>query len=172
MPPFNPGRLTPIIIRPIITGSSTPAQRCCAWMMAQVYRLTWLTLLPNCPCSIGVPPANPNPSDWRNPSPADPAYHPGASFCMRSVPTPQGHGQQCCYDNAGLLITDGGGAGTPDWCAPEGSGIVCHITDDVFPYNDCAAAGCPQNYLNGRPPNNGNNCLQNGVPYSQSCACN
>ena len=58
-------------------------------------------------------------SAWAGPGACEPPYHIGAATGYRStsgyasVPGTN-HGQQCCYDSAGLLITEGAGAGTPD----------------------------------------------------------
>jgi hypothetical protein len=67
-------------------------------------------------------------------SPAcDGTHHPGAKSGYRSVSaSADGHGQQCCYDTEGALITEGAAAGTPDLSAPIGlKGIINHYFDDV-----------------------------------------
>ena len=107
-----------------------------------------------------------------------PATHPGASNCIRSsstqpVKTLGGvvglETQQCCYKD-GKLITDGTGAGTPDYNTPN------HTVSDVNPWKCAAmldgnhvngkaiiASGTTMDeYLKRRPPNNGNNCEKLG----------
>jgi RHS repeat-associated protein len=150
----------------------TAAQDCACWVRSQQNQGTgWLAKLPACPCSVGKPPKNPNPSIWHDPEGASPHYHPGATTCIRSYPVayfpdPLGlacqPGQQCCYDASGSLITHGAGAGTPDKAAPQGPyGIsLCtagHYAEDVMPFGYCPL----DTYLKYRPPNNGNNCSQN-----------
>src|SRR5690606_22289869 len=98
---------------------------CCDWYFEESKTdKKWLNALPNCPCSIGVPPKNPDPRIWRDPSTEYvEGYHPGAKWCMRSkkvIATKAG--QQCCYDGSGSLITEGPGAGTPDRYSPVGPG--------------------------------------------------
>ena len=57
--------------------SRTPAEDCACWVRTQQNQGTgWLAKLPACPCSIGKPPKNPNPSIWHDPEGASPYYHP------------------------------------------------------------------------------------------------
>jgi hypothetical protein len=127
---------------------------CLEWMRDEQDRPTdWLDALPNCPCSIGNPPRNPDPYFWEEPG-APVCCHPGAANCIRSKENLFGRGQQCCYDSGGNLITGGGGAGTPDRSAPPGQG---HYLEDVKPFNVCPL----EYYHEFRPPNNGNNCPEN-----------
>jgi hypothetical protein len=149
--------------------SGTPAGDCACWVQTQQNQGTgWLAKLPACPCSIGKPPKNPNPSTWHDPEGASPYYHPGAKTCIRSYPVaffpdPLGlacqPGQQCCYDGSGSLITHGAGAGTPDYAAPQGASLCTlgHYAADVMPFGYCPL----DTYLKYRPPNNGNNCPGN-----------
>jgi hypothetical protein len=88
----------------------------------------WRAKLPRCPCTDKQ--ARASAADWVGPDACLPAYHPGAVTGYRSakgyasVPGTN-HGQQCCYDAAGLLITDGKAAGTPDVVqAPAGVGAA------------------------------------------------
>ena len=90
-------------------------------------------------------------------------YHPGATACMRFVSNGAAE-QQCCYDDAGSLITSGTGAGSPDINNPD------HVGGKVNPFY-CALR------LNGnrwhepytstydifRPTNNRNGCTSNHV---------
>ena len=45
--------------------------------------------------------------------------HPGSAACFRSYGTGTNGGQQCCYDEGGVLITSGPGAGTIDRFGPS-----------------------------------------------------
>lgn len=148
----------------------TPAELCKAWALIQVQIGTkWMDDLPNCPCTIKVPPAANNSGTFEEPKPASQWYHPGASWCMRQVHfpmTPWGRkevfpaGQQCCYNEKGKLITDGAAAGTPDFYAPLAGPLqaLMHYLEDVGPFETCKAAGMLDVYLRYRKPNNGNNC--------------
>ena len=126
----------------------------------------WVNSLPNCPCTLS---GAKDSEDWLDPTDASDYYHPGAAKCIRSKKTYDSgcgltHGQQCCYDDKGKLITDGLGAGTPDIIAPIGiSGILGHNSRDVTPYKMCKSVGLAKDYLKIRPPNNGNNCIPNNV---------
>src|SRR5262249_7542987 len=130
----------------------------------------WLKRLPSCPCDIGSPPKKPPLFLWLDVEPADQKYHPGATWCIRSIPGEiYAPGQQCCYDNQGKLITHGEAAGTPDVVAPYlwGSGTgtpispILHYWQDVRSFEMCKSAGMLDIYLKYRPPNNGCNCKEN-----------
>jgi len=94
----------------------------------------WLNVLPNCPCTRSEAASASNFS--RDSNPFLSSFHPGADACFRSnsvasVPGTE-HRQQCCYTRSGMLITQGGGAGTPDvW-----SGFFRHQRIDVQPFNE------------------------------------
>ena len=137
----------------------------------------WLGVLPACPCTDAAAKAS---SDWSGPGGCDPAYHKGAVTGYRSTKgyasaPGTNHGQQCCYDAKGLLITDGPGAGTPDtvqvpsgflagawgtlpFTSTPGLGAVNqHYYNDVVPFNELGweiynrywipnkGVGCPPN---------------------------
>lgn len=151
-----------------LSNSSMPGMdykcKCLEWaLQEQESDKDWLDDIPDCPCSIGTPPANPDPNIWHPPGPADPKFHPGATTCVRSKGSESnGSGQQCCYDKSGALITGGAGAGTPDYWAPEGPiSIPGHFNNDVLPAIVCQKSGCFDRYLEARPPNNGNGCPGN-----------
>jgi len=68
-----------------------------------------------------------------------PFFHPGASNQVRSAQGYQSvagssHGQQCCYDSDGNLITEGPAAGTPDLWSPI-TNYIEHQTNDVATFN-------------------------------------
>ena len=85
----------------------------------------WLNVLPPCPCTYAA--AQADASNWNFSVFRDnitlPMYHPGAAHEVRSARGYQSiagtsHGQQCCYDGSGNLITEGPAAGTPDVWSP------------------------------------------------------
>jgi RHS repeat-associated protein len=124
----------------------------------------WLVLLPACPCNIGKPAANPDPTVWENPKRPnvfERPGHPDAATCMRSKPIARGnHGQQCCYDESGALITGGPSAGSPDYKSPVYS-ISEHVSEDVNPFNACKEVDCVDVYFEHRPPDNSLKCKKN-----------
>jgi len=94
-------------------------------------------VIPDCPCTRAAADAAPN--FHRDLNPFLGQFHPGADACFRSDPVATvpgtGHRQQCCYTRGGLLITVGGGAGTPDvW----GRTLLDanHTRIDVQPFNE------------------------------------
>lgn len=94
----------------------------------------WLNILPDCPCSDSD--ASANPDVWVGGVGGCPsATHPGAVTGYRSrrgyasIPD-TGHGQQCCYDANGRLMTSGAAAGTPDLWSPSVD-FVKHQVFDV-----------------------------------------
>jgi len=107
----------------------------------------WLEQLPDCPCE--QPKATQLNDGWAVDIGDREKHHPGAALCFRSFPaiaTAQGlSGQQCCYDDGGMLIIDGAGAGTPDRessCGGESedgtmqvswNGLFFHYFKDVLP---------------------------------------
>ncbi len=85
----------------------------------------WLEVIPPCPCTYAA--AQADASNWNFSGFRDaitlPIYHPGAAHEVRSARGYQSvagtsHGQQCCYDEGGNLITEGPAAGTPDVWSP------------------------------------------------------
>lgn len=130
---------------------------CKEWVATESKDTSWTKKLPDCPCfSSGISGPEFGPLEK-----ADPAFHPGADECTRSnvgavenFLTPQ-PGQQCCY-SAGILITTGPGAGTPDKYSPTGViGVASHFKNDVFPFLIFQKAGMADEYLKARPPNTG-----------------
>lgn len=79
-------------------------------------------------------------------------FHKGAATCYRSDPyvyssryspsvktetkTTRYHGQQCCYDRKGDLITNGTGAGTPDFFAPLAGNVDVDEAEDSETWNE------------------------------------
>ncbi|MEA2563869.1 MAG: hypothetical protein QOH06_5373 [Acidobacteriota bacterium] len=95
---------------------------------------TWRSVIPSCPCSRAAAEAAPNFSHDLNPFLS--SFHPGADTSFRSDPVASvpgtAHRQQCCYTRSGMLITSGGGAGTPDVWGP----FSRHQRIDVQPFNE------------------------------------
>lgn len=94
----------------------------------------WLSLLPDCPCTRQQIEADSNFSHDLNPFLQ--RFHPGADTSFRSNPVASvpgtAHRQQCTYTRSGMLISTGGGAGTPDAWA----GYFNHQRIDVQPFNE------------------------------------
>lgn len=160
---------------------------CQDWLAHEKKNAAWLATLPACPCELKLRrwtlhPANEWPFEsavtydrgfreiliphgWaKDPNPFLSSAHPGATICIRdNVASTSGAGQQCCYDNNYKLITSGLGAGTPDkahWrpavrIFPPDLGP--HYYEDVVPFRRCNKC----DYLEARPPNNGNSCPEN-----------
>ena len=60
---------------------------CChCWTLKELKDQKWLKGLPDCPCSVGSPPTNPDDKVWYPPGAAGQDYHLGTSHCMRSKP--------------------------------------------------------------------------------------
>lgn len=120
----------------------------------------WLGVLPNCPCRESVVIADT--ATWgRDRNPILGWFHPGAASSYRSnasystVPG-SAHGQQCTYDSAGNLITEGPGAGTPDSWSPNTNGAA-HTWYDVATWQLLGW----NIYTRYWRPNNGNSCSSN-----------
>lgn len=94
----------------------------------------WLSLLPDCPCTRQDAENASNFSADLNPFLQ--RFHPGADSSFRSDPVASvpgtEHRQQCTYTRSGMLISTGGGAGTPDAWA----GLLRHQRIDVQPFNE------------------------------------
>lgn len=86
--------------------------------------------------NLGNPePAICSPQRWEEPggfSFGSGAFHPGASFQMRSEITSNNHGHQATYAFNGAAIRGGVAAGSADRSPPGGSG---HVNLDVLPFN-------------------------------------
>lgn len=134
--------------------------------------IPWTDLLPSCPCTR--PHAEVVGDGWAQDAASCTKKHPGAGVCFRSYPTVktgQGRsGQQCCYDDEGLLITSGSGAGTPDRmssCRGEKKngkmkvrllGLLGHVAKDVRPWSPRLKSW--QVYHENWPPDNTNRCSE------------
>jgi len=120
----------------------------------------WLGVLPNCPCKETAVIADT--AKWgRDKNPLLGWFHPGAASSYRSNAAfsskpGSAHGQQCTYDSAGNLITEGPGAGTPDSWSPNTNGAA-HTAYDVATWQ-LLGWNIYNRYWR---PNNGNSCSAN-----------
>lgn len=119
---------------------------------------TWHLYLPDCPLNTRLIDSN----RWYVENSFIDVYHPDAATCCRSADTflspraPIHHRQQCCYNRAGNLITQGAGAGTPDFGAesvldPQWEAGLGHRTYDVFTWHFTSL----RRYHQVWPPNGG-----------------
>ena len=133
----------------------------------------WYETLPDCPCTYAEAQklAKQSGSGWSDCGGANQDFHYGAASEVRWIPPKAGQpGQQCTYDQNGNLITSGIGAGTPDKVSPQGcewysinpksvQSFYGHKTKDMDPWWELSC----EEYLKKWPPNNGNNCADNGA---------
>lgn len=125
--------------------------------------LKWYDVLPDCPCTASEAR---NSSIWIEDDLFAklfilPKYHPGADTGFRSelaYSSIEGtsHGQQCTYDKNGKLITEGPGAGTPDFWSPI-TNFSEHQTIDVVPWETLGWEKYNQHWV----PNDGVSCTTN-----------
>lgn len=120
----------------------------------------WLSALPNCPCTEAAVKAAPG--TWESDqNPALEWFHPGAATSYRSKSTfssvpGTAHGQQCTYDSAGALITEGPGAGTPDVWSPT-TNTANHLLYDAATWQLLGWRIYDRYWV----PNNGKGCSAN-----------
>ena len=123
----------------------------------------WRSRIPACPCAEPKDAAG-----WSSSNFFISKFHPGAETCYRSDPVAAEkiyrlqwgsgpkpvlftlfhdltHGQQCCYDEAGNLLVNGPGAGTPDFRSPNAVRAVLARVDalrdfhqrlDIWPWEN------------------------------------
>lgn len=119
-----------------VTYSAVPASQVLAADISARFP-AWQAALPDCPCTAKA--ASADRKNWVGGMTGCPRfYHPGAASGFRSrkrfASAPgTSHGQQCCYDGGGRLLTDGPGAGTPDLWSPR-TDFVKHFVYDVQPW--------------------------------------
>lgn len=93
----------------------------------------WTSYLPCCPDRIDEALSH----DWEISNDYLDCFHLNAANCIRQKRVAEdGAGQQCCYHISGELLTDGTGAGTPDYYGPSDNWIVDldHLEYDVAPW--------------------------------------
>lgn len=133
-------------------------KECKKWAEREERNLDWLNSLPDCPCALDIGKGKPrlpgyaNSAIWLDVQKAPPS-HPGGHWEIRSIVF-DGHGQQCIYDNNGMLMIDGAAAGTPDRVNYlDKSG---HARYDLAPWVLCGGDDeAYKTYNIGRPPNKG-----------------
>jgi RHS repeat-associated protein len=116
------------------------------WLDLERGDRNWLSEIPSCPCNM----SDADPSEWGNPNPASQLYHPGAIWELRSN-SHNGHGNQCTYDAQGKLISSPPGAGSADYRAPIGLGVIGHFYHDVETYNRAWELDRINDYFSVRP---------------------
>lgn len=127
----------------------------------------WQSVLPDCPCTSAE--AASDRRHWVGGPAGCPApYHPGAASGFRSRSKHSSgpgtsHGQQCCYDGEGRLLTDGPGAGTPDLWSPT-TDLLKHVVYDVQPWWDMGWKKYEEHWVpnRGSDPATGETCPANG----------
>ena len=156
-------RINPVTVRNILSRYSRADALREATTLETRYP-GWRFVLPNCPCTDAE--ARADTATWTGPGECMPSYHPGAVTGYRtkrgypSSVAGTSHGQQCCYDGNGMLITYGPGAGTPDVWAPIGLNVVRHYLTDVRPFDELGWSIYNQYWI----PNNGNLCGAGDFP--------
>jgi Domain of unknown function (DUF4157) len=125
----------------------------------------WLGLLPDCPCTRTDAENASNFSADMNPFLQ--RFHPGADTSFRSDPVASvpgtAHRQQCTYTRSGMLISTGGGAGTPDAWGTFSN----HQRIDVQPFNEFGRNHLIYNRF--WVPNRGRNCGPAQDPCINNC---
>jgi hypothetical protein len=171
-PPYPPARIRVDTLTPALQERfkeyRSPTSGTDIGALLETFWPGWHNNLPACPCAEPV-----NDRNWVDSSSTVGRYHPGAKSCYRSKDAcaasriyeqdgvlfgkndyqPE-HGQQCCYDPNGALITQGPAAGTPDFYAPAGLYPKSHVKYDVDPFNRLGWRA----YARQWPPNKGDNC--------------
>ncbi|MCP4669897.1 MAG: hypothetical protein GY857_01205 [Desulfobacula sp.] len=119
------------------------------WLRLERNDTKWLDELPACPKKIN-PCENPDDNTWNNPGDAN-SEHKGATYQMRSRPTPGGHASQCSYDSNGNLMTGIPAGGTADRGAWARGTRWRHYTDDYKPWILAEQLNRRQDYYDVRP---------------------
>nr|XP_054773489.1 sushi domain-containing protein 2-like [Lytechinus pictus] len=133
---------------------------CLRWTAAEFLAgLFFQSVTPSCPCTldqarVDVGRFSPDPlcdiSVW---SPSNCISKPGAIHCVRAdMPSAMGGGQECCYDNSGMIINVfnslGGGyshryhhGGVAPYEEPGKVPYLSHYLADILPWRYCCASG-------------------------------
>jgi RHS repeat-associated protein len=127
------------------------------WLTAERSQKGWWETLPKCPEKLCInkdkEAVNPNNNDWRNPEKSGiitKRFHPGSAFEMRTKGKLGPHGNQCTYDESGMLITTLPSAGSADLYSPS-SDFIKHQAHDVRPYKLAEKLGRTTDYFSVRP---------------------
>jgi RHS repeat-associated protein len=136
------------------------------WLRLEQTRGAWWIVLPKCPTKICFDekkmPKNPNSSIWLSPVKANQKYHPDGVWEIRTNGNAQGapHGNQCVYDDAGMLITtysdEKPTAGSADYYGPRRGflgvgGVRSHILHDVDTFSLAKKLNRISDYYDVRP---------------------
>ena len=144
-------------IGPNSSGRTTRSERtiadCQKWYNVEPDPAPLLAKIRKCPCSIPTSfpkEYNDGGAKWKTDDgcqaaqqPNTCSYHKGAHGCYRHAYGSSGPGTQCCYNKAGIWISDPfQGAGTLDReCAPTNILNIfqwlAHNKHDVIPWDDC-----------------------------------
>ena len=130
----------------------------------------WKSALPPCPCTAQAASI----AGWSTSNTFLSSFHPGAATAYRRDASGSHHAQQCCYDDGlgrsvsggtgdglpdGRLITEGAGAGTPDFWSSSSS-FFNHQRIDVEPWRSLGWERYNQYWT----PDNANGCPRNRKP--------
>ena len=119
---------------------------------------SWWAQLPRCPrklCINNDKADNPDSNIWHDPKSANlitEYFHPGAAFEMRTTGSVGKSGNQCIYDDKGIIITKIPTAGSADYRSPNGTqGFLDHQDHDVETYKLAKKLGLVRQYFIVRP---------------------
>ncbi|MGW8369430.1 MAG: golvesin C-terminal-like domain-containing protein, partial [Gammaproteobacteria bacterium] len=117
------------------------------WVRLELEDQSWLDELPACPETLPC-----EDDTWQEATRAN-TFHPGATWEVRSSPSPGNHSSQCMYDDLRQLIrTSRPAAGTADFGAcPYPPFCPTHIGHDVKPYDAAVELGRISDYYLVRP---------------------
>ena len=146
-----------------------------AWYELEIEDMSWRSGLPTCPCTLcfeegePVKPKSNTDVEWEKPGKINilsKKGHPGGTYEMRSHANSYGAGQQCVYDEDGVILNDTeDGPGTEDRKSPS-LFIWEHTGNDVTPFysaksldNGSLLGPHVQKYFNVRKMNTLKNCI-------------
>ena len=92
-----------------------------------------------------------NDTGWLDEPGCSNSEHKGATYEMRSRPTPGGHASQCSYDSEGNLMTGIPAGGTADRGAWAFGTRYRHYTDDYKPWKLAEKLNRREDYYDVRP---------------------
>jgi hypothetical protein len=116
------------------------------WLSENTNDVSWATRLPKPYASISlstnengvisaIDPEPGAPDLWTAPDSTDGSYlHHDAKWEMRAYANEEGHGNQACYDEHGILITNGISGGTADYVPGFWYHVGGHVPKDVYPF--------------------------------------
>ena len=119
------------------------------WLKLERNDTGWLDELPACPKKID-PCKNPDSDTWFESGSAN-SEHTGATYEMRSRPTPGGHASQCTYDSDGNLMINIPAGGTADRGAWASGTRYRHYQEDYRPWKLAERLNRRADYYDVRP---------------------